>query len=160
MSLRRQLKKFPDVFARKVAKALHDTLVEAGESIANDFAESVSEASLEEIVELRGGGRHKTKTRRKAAKRVKRAAKATRLPRRSAAQIAKAGVRVARLLKKHPDGLRSEGIRSALRIETRALPRILREAVAAKKIVVLSGNKRSTTYGAATRKAAKSAKKK
>ena len=159
MSLKRQLKEFPDRFAGRVSKALHATLVEIGEEIANDFAASVSEVSLDEIVELRGGdGRRRA--RRNGGKRAKRAAKTARLPRRSAAQIARAGDRVARLLKKSPEGLRSEGIRSALRIDTRALPRILRDAVAAKKIVVLSGTKRSTTYGVATRKTAKRAKKK
>lgn len=169
MSLKKQLQQFPDVFAKNVGKseAFQATFRAIGEVIARQFTESVAAASLEEIVELRGtgGGRRRKPRRngRKGGKRTKRAAaKTVRLPRRSAAQIARAGDRVARLLKKNPEGLRSEGIRAALRIEARALPRVLRDAVTAKKIVVLSGAKRSTTYGAVARtrvRARKAAKK-
>lgn len=85
-----------------------------------------------------------------------------RLPRRTPEMIEVAVKQVVVLLKKHPAGLRAEAIRGALDLDVREVPAILKAGVASKVLKVLSGQKRSTTYGlAGARKApkAKGAKK-
>lgn len=80
----------------------------------------------------------------KAAK----AAKATgRLPRRSAEEIAACVDRVVALLKKEPNGMRAEHIREKLGLQTKEMPRILKQGVASKKLKS-TGQKRATTYSA------------
>lgn len=100
-------------------------------------------------------------------------AKTGRLPRRSPEQIARAVADVAALLKKHPMGLRSEEIKTILALDVREVPSILKHGIADKAFSILSGAKRSTTYGikkgkpatkpakkpAATKSAAKTVKK-
>jgi hypothetical protein len=71
-----------------------------------------------------------------------------RLRRRSPEEIAKAVDLVAKLVKSHPKGLRSEEIRKKLGLDVREVPRILREGVAAKRLRS-KGQKRATTYFAA-----------
>jgi hypothetical protein len=69
-----------------------------------------------------------------------------RLPRRSAADIAKALDRVVALVKKKP-GLRAEQIRVQLALDVRELPRVLKEGLD-KKRLTKKGEKRATEYTA------------
>ncbi len=90
-----------------------------------------------------------------------RTTKTGRLARRSVAEIAACYRAVAQLIKQEGPQ-RSEVIRAELNFDVREMPRILREGVAAGAIKILSGQKRSTTYGVgaknASGKAAKKAK--
>lgn len=90
-------------------------------------------------------------------------AAAGRLVRRTSEQIAEAAAQIAALLKKEGP-MRAEDIRKALDLDVREVPRLLKEGVASKAFAVLSGQKRSTTYGlkgskAPVAKVAKSSKK-
>ena len=74
--------------------------------------------------------------------------KSGRLKRRSPAEIAKALSQIVSLLKTKKAGLRAEQIRAALKMESKEMPRILKEGLA-KKSLKSRGQKRSTTYTAA-----------
>jgi hypothetical protein len=78
--------------------------------------------------------------------RGKRAAKG-RLARRSDEQIAKAVDQVVALVKKSKTGLRSEEIKKALGLDRREVPRILKTALAKRRLRA-KGQKRATTYTA------------
>jgi hypothetical protein len=181
-TLKDRLQAFPSLFADRIGAVVHDVLKSAAEEVVADFTEGLAEASLGEIVQVRDGTKPKrrapkrggkkpetpakraAKKAKKAKKPARKAAKKTaaktgRLARRSAADIARVGTRIVTLLKKNPDGLRSEQIRAALKLEAREMPRVLRETVAAKRIAILSGSKRSTTYGAGKARKAPAKKK-
>lgn len=83
----------------------------------------------------------------KAAKVAKKASSSGRLARRTPEQIAELIGKVVEVVAASPDGLRSEGIRGSLKLEAKEMPRILREAIAAKALRIVSGQKRATTYG-------------
>jgi hypothetical protein len=68
-----------------------------------------------------------------------------RLPRRSAEEIAKTLEKIVLLVKTHKNGMRAEEIRSKLGMESKEMPRILKEGLAKKKLTC-KGNKRATTY--------------
>jgi hypothetical protein len=68
-----------------------------------------------------------------------------RLPRRSAEEIATTLNKIVLLVKTHKAGMRAEEIRSKLGMESREMPRILKEGLAKKKLSS-KGNKRATTY--------------
>jgi hypothetical protein len=72
-------------------------------------------------------------------------AKPSRLPRRSAEDIAAALANIVALVKKNRDGLRAEEIRANLGLEAKELPRVLKEGIATKKLKT-KGQKRATTY--------------
>jgi hypothetical protein len=87
-------------------------------------------------------------------------AKTGRLARRTPEQIAEAIADVASLLKRQPEGLRSEQIRELLKLDKREIPRLLQQGVADGAIKILHGEKRATTYGVkGGKKKAKPAKK-
>jgi len=102
----------------------------------------------------------------KAAGAPTKAAGTVRLPRRSREDITSAVQDVAALLQKHASGLRAEQIRAELGLGRKELPRILKQGVADGTLTILSGQRRSTTYGLGGRgratkalpKAAKTAK--
>jgi hypothetical protein len=71
-----------------------------------------------------------------------------RLPRRSAEDIGKALAKVVELVRKHPKGLRAEQIRSTLKMQSKEMPRVLKEGLV-KKTLKSKGQKRATTYSAA-----------
>jgi hypothetical protein len=79
---------------------------------------------------------------------MSRGRKSGRLPRRSAEGIAKALDQVIALVKKHKDGLRAEQIREQLKMQSKEMPRVLKEGVSKKKLKS-KGQKRATTYTAA-----------
>lgn len=82
----------------------------------------------------------------KAAKAPK-GVKGGRLARRTPEQIAEAVVSVVALVHKHPDGLRAEDIRNELGLDVREVPRVLKQGIEAGQLKIVSGQKRSTTYG-------------
>jgi hypothetical protein len=84
-----------------------------------------------------------------------RASGGERLARRTPEQIAEAVAQVVAVLSKASDGLRAEQIREATDLSTKELPRILKAGVADGAFNVLSGQKRSTTYGLKGTKATK-----
>ncbi len=78
---------------------------------------------------------------------VARRGKKGRLARRSGEQIATAVDEVVALVKKSKTGLRSEEIKKALGLDVREVPRILKTALAKRKLRA-KGQKRATTYTA------------
>jgi hypothetical protein len=82
------------------------------------------------------------------APRAARTTRSGRLKRRSADDIAAALDRVVQLVKKHKAGLRAEQIREELRMQSKEMPRILKEGLTKKKLKA-KGQKRATTYTAA-----------
>ncbi len=52
------------------------------------------------------------------------------------------------LVKKHKDGLRAEQIREQLKMQSKEMPRVLKEGLAKRKLKA-KGQKRATTYTAA-----------
>jgi hypothetical protein len=77
-----------------------------------------------------------------------RATRSGRLKRRSAEDIAAALDRVVALVKKSKAGLRAEQIREQLRMQSKEMPRVLKEGLSKKKLKA-KGQKRATTYTAA-----------
>ena len=88
-----------------------------------------------------------TTSAKKAPAPAKKAAKVGRLPRRSPVDIAKALAKVVALVKSDSGGLRAEQIRERLGMESKEMPRVLKEGLA-KKVLKSKGQKRSTTYTA------------
>jgi len=74
--------------------------------------------------------------------------KGGRLARRSPADIARTLEAVVILVRKNKEGLRSEQIRKALKLDVREVPRVLSEGLSQKKLRK-KGQKRATTYTAA-----------
>ena len=68
-----------------------------------------------------------------------------RLRRRSDEEIAAALNKIVLLVKTHKNGMRAEEIRRKLGMESKEMPRILKEGVSTKKLTS-KGQKRSTTY--------------
>jgi hypothetical protein len=125
---------------------LRASIEAAAAQFTNAILEAVRSASLEELL----GARAATVRGRGAAGQPTRAGRGRpgRLPRRSAEDIAKALDRIVALLKKNKAGLRAEQIRVELGVQSKELPRVLREGVA-KKQLRSKGQKRATTYYAA-----------
>jgi hypothetical protein len=130
-------------------------------SFAADVVSAIRGASLEELLggaaagARRGPGRP-PKAAASAPAAPARAARAGRarggrggrLARRSPDDIAKSLAQVVALLKTKKDGLRSEQIRSTLKMRSNEMPRVLKDGLA-KKALKSKGQKRATTYFAA-----------
>ena len=71
-----------------------------------------------------------------------------RLARRTPEEIAKTLASIVALVKSKKEGMRSEEIREALKLDKREMPRVLQEGIAKKKLKS-KGQKRATTYSAA-----------
>jgi hypothetical protein len=131
------------------------------QQLATHFAASVlgviREASLDELLGPRaeGGlsaaaprthvGKRKQKEVPRPLAKAPRARPAGRLPRRSAADIAKTVGTIVALLRKHKAGLRAEQIRDALGLVAKEMPRPLSEGVKSRAFKK-KGQKRATTY--------------
>jgi hypothetical protein len=112
-------------------------------------------SSLDELLVETGGGTSKRGPGRpKGPGKVappptaKRATKSGRLPRRSVEDIAKLLGEIIAVVKRNKEGLRAEQIRAELGLQSKEMPRILKEGVATKKLKT-KGQKRATTYFAA-----------
>ncbi len=129
-------------------------------TIAADFANQIMAtlrgASLHELVSSGGGGNVANGRRARVAAGGDREpepvspppagkGKAGRLPRRSAEEISQMLGKIVLLVKTHKEGMRAEEIRSALGMQSKEMPRILREGIATKKLTT-KGQKRATTY--------------
>ncbi len=136
------------------------TLHNAINSLASDFAHqllaALRGASLEEIISetsvghapRSGPGRPRTRVASGGGVPVpfrggKR--KAGRLARRSAADIAKTVEKIVALVKANKKGINAEGIKAALKVDRRELPKPLGLALKSKKIRK-KGHKRATKY--------------
>jgi hypothetical protein len=134
--------------------SLRSTLDSLAASFANAVVDAIRGASLQELLAESGGGARRGPGRPPKSKAepvapaAPRARKPGRLPRRSAEQIAQVLSRVVALVKSNKDGLRAEEIRSALQMEAKEMPRVLKEGLAKKKLKA-KGQKRATTYSAA-----------
>jgi hypothetical protein len=134
------------------------TLRSALNDLAATFATSVLAAirgaSLEDLLAESGGGARRGPGRPAKSKAAQsppatpRARKPGRLARRSPAEIAKALDQVVALVKGKKDGLRAEQIRAALKMQSKEMPRVLKEGMAKKKLKA-KGQKRATRYSAA-----------
>ncbi len=123
------------------------------DALASSFAVSVLDAikgaSLQDLLADSGGtprrgpGRPPSRSTPKSA----RVRKPGRLPRRSPQDIAKALDQVVALVKSKKTGLRAEQIRAALKMQSKEMPRVLKEGLAMKKLKA-KGQKRATTYTA------------
>ena len=150
---------------RTMAPTPMPTLRSQLDQLARSFAEQVISAirgsSLQELTATNGrvartdaprafassGAARKAVTEATGtATRTARAARSSgRLPRRSADEIAAELDKIVALVKRHKDGLRAEAIRSNLGMQSKEMPRILKEGIAKKKLSS-KGQKRATTY--------------
>jgi hypothetical protein len=148
---------------RRLTAPLHSAYTESSmslrsniQSLAATFADSVLAAirgaSLEDLLAEsgvgppRGPGRPRKSATTSAPSSSRRSS--GRLARRSPEQIAKALDQVVALVKGKKDGLRAEQIRAALKMESKEMPRVLKEGLAKRKLKA-KGQKRATTYFAA-----------
>lgn len=137
---------------------LHNTINSLASQFAHDLLRALRGASLDEIVaetsagharrpgrpraQVAGGGGgevHAPLFRGKHAKRSKR------LARRSAADLAKMVDKLVAIVKGAKSGINAEGLKAALGIDRRELPRPLGMALESKRISK-RGHKRATTY--------------
>jgi hypothetical protein len=114
------------------------------DSFASEILRIIRSASLEDLLGpasgMPRGARQKGAGAGPAGSR-----KTGRLPRRSAADIGRALDQVVALVKKQKAGMRAEQIRVALKMQSKEMPRVLKEGVAKKKLKS-KGQKRATTY--------------
>jgi hypothetical protein len=132
--------------------SLRTTLNDLASSFAASVLDAVRGASLAELVHQTTGGARRGPGRPKAMPdgnmRPTREARSGRLKRRSPEEIAKALDEVLALLAKSKGGLRAEQIRERLKMQSKEMPRVLKEGLVKKKLRS-KGQKRATTYTAA-----------
>jgi hypothetical protein len=152
MSLKEVIKEAADKFSDAVMEAVQGHLREVvGAAVAGALdGEDEAPAPVRRGRPARAAS-PKTKAAKKASPKAK-ASKGGRLARRSPEEIAAAVATVAKVLAKHPDGLRAEQIREATDLSPKELPRVLKQGVADKVIHIASGQKRSTTYAAGSKR--------
>jgi len=134
--------------------SLRSQLSELAAHFADAIVNAIRSSSLEELLAQTGGqggprrGPGRPRGLATAAEAKPRGRRSGRLPRRSAEEIAAELDRVVGLVKKSKAGLRAEEIRSALKMQSKEMPRILKEGLAT-KMLKSKGQKRATTYTAA-----------
>jgi hypothetical protein len=137
--------------------SLRTNLDSLASAFANAVFEAVRGASLEELlhggliggaVRTKGGGRGRPSGALPTmGSRSARVTKTGRLRRRTPEEIAKTLESVIALVKKSKGGLRAEQIRKQLGLQSKEMPRILKEGLAKKKLKA-KGQKRATAYSA------------
>ena len=133
-------------------------LSEKLKQLAATFADAVSEVVETEMRDRMTnalsalgatGGSGDTEVRRgrptKTPKEKTGKSKSGRLARRSLEEIQAVVADVVKLVSKHPDGLRSETIRTELDLDVREVPRVLKEGIAM-GVLKSHGQKRATVY--------------
>ena len=135
--------------------SLNSQLETLAHSFVNDVIAAIRGSSLQELL-VPGVGKPAARTSRLATAGgdggmpdpisvpVKKG-KAGRLKRRSAEEITALLGKIVLLVKTHKDGMRAEEIRAKLGLESKEMPRILKEGLAKKKLST-KGQKRATTY--------------
>jgi hypothetical protein len=119
-------------------------------SFANAVVDAIRGASLQELLAT-GGKRGEPAPRRApsaaaaAPARPAKGARSGRLKRRSAEDIGKILDEVVSLVKSKKDGMRAEEIRTDLGLQSKELPRVLKEGLTSKRLRK-SGQKRATVY--------------
>jgi hypothetical protein len=143
-----------------IMSTLRSSLNDLTSAFASSVLAAIRGASLQELLDKTDGVARRGPGRPPKAKAAPTAAtaptaptmskgrKSGRLPRRSADDIAKALDQVIALVKKHKDGLRAEQIREQLKMQSKEMPRVLKEGLAKRKLKA-KGQKRATTYTAA-----------
>jgi len=136
---------------------LRSALNDLAQNFASSIVDAIRSSSLEDLLAEGGGdaprrgpGRPRGTSTRKTATTAARASASAGKPtdhlvRRSPEEIARAVDLVAKLVKTHPKGLRSEEIRKVFGLDAREMPRVLKEGLA-KKLLTSKGQKRATTY--------------
>src|SRR5271156_1366223 len=134
---------------------LKDTLTTLTTSFVENLMEAVRSASIADISDglstaapvrpARRAPRYDV-TKASGAPKPAKTGKSGRLARRSPEQIEAVVADIVALLKKS-NGLRSEHIREALDLDKRELPLVIKHGLETKAFVVLSGQRRATTYG-------------
>ncbi|MGH7434972.1 MAG: hypothetical protein ACRENE_04795 [Polyangiaceae bacterium] len=142
-----------------MSNTLRSNIQAAAAVFTSSVLEAIRGASLEELLAESGGGGGRRGPGRPprglaalvgagvGGGRRGRGARTGRLKRRSPEDIAAALDRVVSLVKKHKTGLRAEQIREQLRMQSKEMPRILKEGLSKKKLKS-KGQKRATTYTA------------
>ncbi len=134
--------------------SLRSQLNELAAHFADAIVNAIRGSSLEELLAQTGGsvgsgrGRGRPRGLAVATEPKARGRRSGRLPRRSAEEIAAELDRIVGLVKKSKAGLRAEEIRAALKMQSKEMPRILKEGLAT-KVLKSKGQKRATTYTAA-----------
>jgi hypothetical protein len=119
-------------------------------SFVDQVVNAIRGSSLQELLSPGGrevgNGRKVRSTTEDAAPATSKSPRAPgRLPRRSPDEI-KAGLgAIVGLLQKHREGLRAEQIRSNLGLQSKEMPRILKEGIST-RVLRSKGQKRATTY--------------
>lgn len=125
---------------------LQSRLNELASSFADAVLDAVRSVSLHEIQATGNTNNHRAGRAVAATSGVARRPRASgRLPRRSSDDIAKQLERVVALVKSQKSGLRAEQIRDRLGMQSKELPRILKEGLS-KRTLKSKGQKRATTY--------------
>jgi len=133
--------------------SLRSKLNELAAQFADAIVNAIRGSSVEELLAQTGGGdgprRGPGRPRGPAATTESKARgrRPGRLPRRSAEEIAAELDRVVGLVKKSKAGLRAEEIRTTLKMQSKEMPRILKEGLST-KVLKSKGQKRATTYTA------------
>jgi hypothetical protein len=126
--------------------SLRNAITDLAARFAADLLHTMRTMSLDELMAEVGGKGARAYVATKVVR-----GKGGRLPRRSAADIARVSNDIIGLLQKNPKGLRAEQIRASLKLDAKELPKPLSEALRAKKIGK-KGQKRATTYFVAGKK--------
>jgi hypothetical protein len=133
MSLRSQLDALASTFATQIVAviqgaSIHDLAATNGRAVGRSARTAAEAAGAHNPVSV-----------------PKKSGKGGRLPRRSAEEISSLLGKIVLLVKTHKDGMRAEEIRSKLGMQSKEMPRILKEGIATKKLMS-KGRKRATTY--------------
>jgi hypothetical protein len=152
--LSEKLKQLADTFANAVAEAVDAEMRHRMTAAINTLG-SGGESHED-------SGSHRAPRATKTPKAAK-PGKSGRLARRSLEEIQAVVADVVKLVAKHPDGLRSETIRTELDLDVREVPRVLKEGLSSGALKS-KGQKRATVYfagkgGKSAPKAKKTAKK-
>jgi len=134
--------------------SLNSQLETLAHSFVNDVISAIRGSSLQELL-VPGTSKPAARTARSAhtggggtpdpISAPAKKGKAGRLKRRSAEEITALLGKIVLLVKTHKDGMRAEEIRAKLGLESKEMPRILKEGLA-KKRLSSKGQKRATTY--------------